>query len=112
MPAMRGASGTHCSTPDVLATPKGALGAEFSTPTYSGPQAFWRVPLLRKTDRAGTRSAVVSPSAAFTGALLPLSVTVEFWVPRHWPALNTAWVQVPTPPGPVARTTFGIVTAI
>ena len=36
---MRGGSGMHCSTPDVLGVPKVPLGAEFSTPLYSGRQA-------------------------------------------------------------------------
>lgn len=40
MPAMRGAIGMHCSTPDVPGVVKLPLGTEFSTPVNSGVQTF------------------------------------------------------------------------
>jgi len=58
-PIMRGASGMHCRMPDVPGEPNVPLGAEFSTPLYSGRQAWVLATLFINT----ARSALVWPTS-------------------------------------------------
>ena len=79
---MRGARGTHCSTPDVPATPKVALGAEFAyvmvfvvrEPVELDEFIADNAETFTETDVASVRCLEVGQEIQYGGGAQPVSV--------------------------------------